>query len=300
MAGRATLTFVLIAVAFRAFALQIDGGEVSFEYLGKSKQLVLPVPDVELSAEEMQALYEGRPIPKLLDGRDGLKAGWMRFFADCDPVTAWYIVTDVEHFSLQDPSYPATGPMGHKLHTFMPYTADCVPCKVGGRYYVYQLLVMPLVAPRKYSLLRHHNRKGFPWESAWELADKLYCADMRNKDFEQYFKEAVVVLRNNGSFLVAPLPPEFRRSPSDLNRADIRYFVDVHPAGNIAKLKPLVNLVNKIGLPDVARLINFHAKHWREHMEKYHSKKELEEYLSLRRRYMELYKSEFRGEDAGN
>ena len=286
-------------VAVSAYALQIDH-EVSFEDLGSSKKLGIPFPNVELTASENEALYQGKPIAKLLEGREGLKIGWLRFFANSDPVSAWYIISDVEHFSLEDPSYPATGPTGKKRHTFMPYTFDCVACKVGDNYYAYQLIAIPLVSPRKYTILRHHNRNGFPWQSAWTLSDKLYCIEKRNPTFEKEFNEAILVLRNTGSYLVAPLPKEFRRSPNDLNRADVAYFVDLHPAGDLAKLKPIVNLAQKFALPEVANNVNFHGKNWIEHMKKYHSASELEEYKSLHQQYIDLYGTKFGQPNAAN
>lgn len=290
--------FIISYVCTCAYALQLEKENVSLDYLADSKKLVISVPNVELTTSEKEKLYSGEPIAKLLEGKDGLKMGWLRFFANCDPISAWYIVTDVEHFSLEDPSYPATGPLDKKRRTFMPYTFDCVPCSVDGKMYVYQLIVPPLVSPRKYSLLRHHDRRGFPWQSAWTLADKLYCSDKRNAEFESEFNNAVLVLRNTGSFLVSPLSVEFRRAKKDLNRTDIIYFVDVHPAGDIAKLKPLVNFVQKIGLPDVANNINFHAKSWSEHMKKYHSSAEFEEYKMLYQQYIETYEPLFGKQDA--
>ncbi len=298
MVRQAAFVVIVGLFASLAVAFQIDDGEPSFDYLGGAKRLHASVPKVELSEEEMEKIYSGGYAVRMLEGREGLKVGWLRFFADCDPVTAWYIVTDVEHFALEDPSYPATGPIGRKRHTFMPYTIESIPCKVDGRHYAYQLLLMPFVAPRKYCILRHHDRNGFPWESAWELADELYCANKRDHRFDAEFGKAVRMKCNTGAYLVAPLPEGFRRKPSDLYRADITYFVDADPGGDISKLKPLLNLAQKMALPEVVKLVNFHAKRWKEHMEKYHSPRELREYMNLRQRYIELYRERFGAHDA--
>ena len=206
----------------------------------------------------------------------------------------------MEHFALEDPSYPATGPIGRKHRTFMPYTVESIPCGVDGRHYAYQLLLMPFVAPRKYCILRHHDRNGFPWESAWGLADELYCANKRDHRFDAEFGKAVRMKCNTGAYLVAPLPKGFRRKPSDLYRADVTYFVDADPGGDISKLKPLLNLAQKMALPEVVKLVNFHAERWKEHMEEYHSAAELKEYLALRQRYVELYKQKFGVQDASD
>ncbi|MCL4236075.1 MAG: hypothetical protein KJ042_16325, partial [Deltaproteobacteria bacterium] len=96
------------------------------------------VPEVGLSVEETSKLYAGKPIAKLLPSENGLKAGWLRFFAPFDPVTTWMVITDMEHLDLVDDPYPASGSLADKRRTFLPYVFDAATCVENNEPIMYQ------------------------------------------------------------------------------------------------------------------------------------------------------------------
>ena len=84
-------------------------GPFGYSIKGDSKSVKLKVPKISLTAAEEQDLYNGKPITRLLDSPDGLKRGYLRFFAPYDPVTVWMVVTNAKNFAKTDPSFPKTG-----------------------------------------------------------------------------------------------------------------------------------------------------------------------------------------------
>jgi len=188
-----------------------------------------------------------------------------------DPVTVWWITQDIGHFHLVDPSYPNSGSLTNRRRTFMPYVFDGAVCTVGNRSYLYQLLVMPLVDPRVYTLSRFHNRDGFPWESAWTAATDLYCSDRRSPEMESFFRSAVKITHNNGCWHMQPVPEVYRNKPEDVLLAYVEYYVDTNPGGNLASIRSIVNKATETAMPALHQNLLFHARNWATHLKKYHS-----------------------------
>ncbi len=256
--------FVLTAGAYKWSAF-------NFENKGSGKALKLPIPKITLSAAEEEKLYSGKGITRLLDAPGGLKKGYLRFFAPFDPVTAWMVVTDAAHFDLVDTSFPSSGSLTDRRRTFMPYTFEVATCKDKGKSRMSQLLVMPLVAPRKLCIDRHHDTNGFPFESYWSKVDPICCVDKWDpKIKEKYYEKAVTLKKNIGCWHIGPLPDKFQRDENDLMRSDCVYFVDTNPGGDLGKLKSLVNKAQSTALPALMKNVVFHGKRWEKYLAKHH------------------------------
>lgn len=234
------------------------------------------IPAISLNEADLALLSSGKPVTRLLDTPGGFKAGYMRIFLPFDPPTIWHIVTDIHHFSLVSPQYPKNGSLTDKRQTFMPYVFDSSACE-NGRY-LYQLIVMPLIAPRQYTLKRSANRSAFPWESKWSQEPEMRCQDELNPQMEKYRKEAITTTRNEGSWRLSPLSKEFIKSKEDLLKTDCIYYVDSNPGGNLSSLMAIINKVTEIVLPALAENLVFHAKLWDEHMRKHHTSHQYEEW----------------------
>lgn len=258
--------FILGLVSLIAFSEAAVGqGTISYEVVA-NKVLKQKIPPMSFSDSEKEKLYAGKPICRLIDSPDGLKKGYMRIFLPYEPPTVWRVVLDCECFDRVDPSYPEN--KGRR--SFMPYTFDAAPCVESGKFYFYQLLVMPLVDPRHFTLDRTITQAGFPWETRWTQTPDMHCKDKWNKEMDEYRKDAVTTLKNDGAWQLSPLPKEFVKTKADLLKTDAVYFVDSNPGGDIAKLKLIINQATKIAMPALADSTNFQCKRWEEHMKKVH------------------------------
>lgn len=229
------------------------------------------VPDVGLSVEETTKLYAGKPIAKLLSTDGDLKAGWMRFFAPFDPVTTWMVITDMEHLDLVDEGYPASGSLADKRRTFLPYVFDAATCVENNEPIMYQLLVMPFVAPRRMCVRHDEDTSAFPWEAAWKLAGMGECCKSgQNMNMIEYKHKAVELKKNEGAWRIAPLPPEFRKTDADRMRTDVTYYVDSHPGGDLGEIQFVVNKATSTALPTLMEGVVFHGKSWEAHLNRHH------------------------------
>jgi hypothetical protein len=242
------------------------------------------IPAISLNEADLALLSSGKPVTRLLDTPAGFKAGYMRIFLPYDPPTIWHIISDIHHFSMVSPQYPKNGSLTDKRKTFMPYVFDSSACE-NGRY-LYQLIVMPLIATRQYTLKRSANRTAFPWERKWSQEPEMHCQDELNPLMEKYRKEAITTTRNEGSWRLSPLSKEFIKSKEDHLKTDCIYYVDSDPGGNLSSLMAIVNKVTEIVLPALAENLIFHAKQWDEHMRKHHTPREYEEWRAQVKAYM--------------
>jgi len=270
--------FPLVVIACFVFIAAFVYADDSIFRLRPDKQFTQPIPDLPLTAEQVETLKAQKPVCLLVPTRGELKAGFMRVILPVDPVTIWWITQDIEHFHLNDPDYPKTGSLSVKRRSLMPYVFDGAMCVIDGRRHLYQLVVAPFVAPRVYSLARYPDRDGFPWESAWKGAKELVCSEKRDPAFEKYFKKAVQPPHNNGCWRVQPVPERFRTKPEDALMTYIQYYVDTHPGGNIAALTPIVNKSTSVGMPNIHENLLYQGLRWEEHLRKYHAPEELERY----------------------
>jgi hypothetical protein len=234
------------------------------------------IPAISLNEADLSLLSSGKPVTRLLNTSVGFRACYMRIFLPYDPPTLWQIITDIHHFSMVSSEYPKNGSLTDKRQTFMPYVFDSAACENGRS--LYQLIVMPLIAPRQYTLKRSSNRTSFPWESKWSQEPEMRCQDALNPQMEKYRKEAVTTARNEGSWRLSPLPQEFIKSKEDLFKTDCIYFVDSNPGGNLFSLMAIINKVTEIVLPTLAENLIFHAAQWDEHMRKHHTSHQYEEW----------------------
>ncbi|MDP1993394.1 MAG: hypothetical protein Q8K00_20450 [Syntrophales bacterium] len=241
------------------------------------------IPAISLNDTDLALLSSGKPVTRLLDTSGGLKACYMRIFLPFDPPTIWQIISDIHHFSLVSPLYPKNGSLKDKRQTFMPYVFDSSACE-NGRY-LYQLIVMPLIAPRHYTLKRSANRTVFPWESKWSQEPEMRCQDKLNPQMEKYRTEAIITEKNEGSWRLSPLSKEFIKSKEDLLKTDCIYYVDSNPGGNLSLLMGIVNKVTEVVLPALAENLIFHARQWDEHMREHHTPREHEEWKAQVRAY---------------
>jgi hypothetical protein len=278
------LPFVVLACVVLVGALVFAQGldtTLSFE-IKPGKTFKQPVPKVNFSPAQVQKIKAQKPVCLLLPSPSDpeLKAGYMATVMNIDPVTVWWITQDIAHFHLVDPAYPSSGSLTNRRRSFMPYVFDGAVCSVGNHSYLYQLLVMPLVEPRVYTLSRYHNRDGFTWESAWTAASDLYCSDHRNAEMESFFRSAVKITHNNGCWHIQPVPEAFRTKPEDVLLAYVEYYVDTNPGGNLASIKPIVNKATETAMPALHKNLLFHAANWETHLKKYHSAADQQRYHS--------------------
>ena len=274
---------LLLAALFITAAVFAQGLDTTLNFqLKPTKTFKQPVPKVTLNATQVQSLKTQKPVCLLLPSPSDpqLKAGYMVAVLPIDPITVWWITQDIAHFHLVDPSYPNAGSLTNRRRSFMPYVFDGAVCSVGNRSYLYQLLVMPMVDPRVYTLSRYHNRDGFPWESAWTAVNDLYCSDRRNQEMESFFRSAVKITHNNGCWHIQPVPEAYRTKPEDALLAFVEYYVDTNPGGNLAAIKPIVNKATETAMPALHQNLMFHAKSWATHMKKYHSAADQQKFAS--------------------
>lgn len=286
----ATILIFLIGIAASVHAYQ--WGAFDYSIKNEAKPMKQKVPKIKLSAAEEQALYEGKPITRLLNSPDGLKRGYLRFFVPYDPVTVWMVVTNAKNFSKTDPSFPKAGSTFDKRRTFMPYTFDATTCVQNGSEMMSQILVMPLVAPRKLCIKRYHNSKGFPWESAWTKVDGMCCEDKMNQEIkDKYFEKAVLLVKNDGCWHIGPLPMKFQKTEADIMRTDCIYYVDTNPGGNLENLKAIVNKATEIAMPSLVENVLFHSKRWEQYLSK-HMPGMLPKYKEWKKQYEQSMKEQ--------
>ena len=288
----AALLLVATANGGQEFAEKCDP-TVDVAWPDAPKERIVSTPEITLTDAETEALVRGEIVTRTLDSPAGGKMGWMRFFASADPVTVAAILADNESYTVESPEYKATGSLAHRKRTFMPYTWENIECEEGGRTYVYQLLVMPLISPRKANIRLCRNVNGFPWEMAWHESDTAPCEKLASAEMAPWREKAVAIERNRGSWLVSPIPPELRRSPADLNRADVRYFVDTNPGGSVGKMEVLANAAQRQAMPVLAGLINQHGKTYDRFMQEHKTPEQLADFRQLRQRYIDAWKPIF-------
>jgi hypothetical protein len=248
------------------------------------RPLMQEIPEIPLDEADLALLSSGKPVTRLLDTAGGLKACYMRIFLPVDPPTIWHIITDINHFSMVSPQYPKNGSLTDTRRTFMPYVFESAACE-NGRY-LYQLIVMPLIAPRQYTIKRSANRMAFPWESKWSQEPQMRCQDKLSPAMEKYRTDAVVTTKNEGSWRLSPLSRQFVKSKEDLLKTDCIYYVDSNPGGNLSPFMGIVNKVTEIVLPALADNLLYHARQWDDHMRKHHTARQYEEWKTQVAAYM--------------
>jgi hypothetical protein len=280
-------TFLLILVLVTTLWVSLSNLEAGTSAAGftfeSDRSFMQHIPSIMLNDTDLSLLSSGKPVTRLLDTSGGLKASYMRIFLPFDPPTVWHIITDIHHFSMVSPQYPKNGSLTDKRQTFMPYVFDSSACE--NDRYLYQLIVMPLVAPRHFTLKRSANRAAFPWESKWSQEPEMRCQDKLNPQMDKYRTEAIVTARNEGSWRLSPLSKEFIKNKEDLLRTDCIYYVDSNPGGNLSSIMGIINKVTEIVLPALAENLIFHAKQWDEHMRKHHTPLEYGEWKDQVRAY---------------
>ncbi|MCZ7586870.1 MAG: hypothetical protein M5R36_27955 [Deltaproteobacteria bacterium] len=244
-------------------------GAPSFD-VRPGKKMRVAAPAIQMTESEREDFMGGKPVCRLIDTEGEAKAGYMRLMLPYDPPTAWRIVTDVGCFDLQSAEFPKNGSLGEKRRTFMPYVFDSAHCTENGTFYLYQLLVLPFIDPRHFSLDRVPNRDGFPWETSWKQVPGLKCQSGWNKGMDKFRESAVLTERNVGAWHLSPLPKEFVKSKADLLKTDTVYWVDSNPGGNVGSMTAIVNKATKTALPALADSLLFLGTQFDAHMRKYH------------------------------
>ncbi|MEW6332739.1 MAG: hypothetical protein AB1558_00550 [Thermodesulfobacteriota bacterium] len=274
---RLLLLFACLLFPFSRAAADTAPSSVGFT-IRPDRPLMQPIPEIPMSAADWALLASGKPVTRLLDTPGGFKASYMRIFLPLDPPTIWHILTDIHHFSMVSPDYPQNGALTDRRRTFMPYVYDSSACE--NDRYLYQLLVMPVIAPRHFTVKRSGNRAAFPWESKWTQEPQMRCQERLNPEMDRYRAEAVTTLHNEGSWRLSPLPREFIKNKDDLIKTDLIYYVDSHPGGNLASIMAVVSRVTETALPALADNLLFHAGRWQEHMRRHHTAAQYAEWVS--------------------
>ena len=265
------------------FALLVDAGPPDLGFASEpGRRLRQPVPAHDLTSRELDRLHAGEPLLALLPGASGQRAGRIEFLLPFDPVTAFMVVTDHDHYDLIDPAYPRSGPAGDKRRTQMPYVVDAAACARDGERYQYQLLHLPLVAPRKFAIRLHQDTRAFPWEAAWEAAPDLECADRRDPALADLFAAAVTITRSRGAWHIQPIPSALRRRPDDRRRAHVVYYVDADPGGDLSQWTGIVDAATRAAMRDLAATLAVVGARWEDHLRRHHPEGDLARYRRLR------------------
>jgi len=250
--------------------------------------LKMQPPEVTLTDQEREKLYRGEIITRLMDAPEGYKLGYLRFFAPFDPVTAYMVVSDAESYDETDPAFDATGSVSNKRRSFWPNAIENDACVEHGEVRMNQLIVLPLISPRKVCLAGSFDTTAFPWESHWDLAgDSVCCLSQRDPELQRYYDKAVVVTRNKESWHISPLPPEFRRTPQDILRTDCIYIADVNPGGELGRMEYIANMAAKTSLPQIARHTVARGKSWESFLESRYGSRMAQQYRGWVRMYRE-------------
>ena len=280
------LLFIGILLTRVPPASSFGWGSFGFEELGSAKKVKIAVPEITLTPAEEQKLLAGKPVARLLNAPGGLKIGYLRFFAPFDPITTWMVVTNAEHFKLVDPAFPKTGSLTEKRRSYMPYVFDAATCSEDGQGKMFQLLVMPVVSPRKLSIDRFHDAAAFPYESAWTRSQAPCCQDKLDPEMKaKYFDKAVELVKNDGCWHISPLPKKYRKTGADLMRSDVIYYVDSNPGGDLSKLKAIVNKATSVALPTLMDNVLFHGKRWEQYLAKHHGPEMVKKYKAWQAAY---------------
>lgn len=271
--------------------------QFGFEHRTSDQDLKMMVPEIVLSESERESLVAGKPVTRMVDSPKGHKIAYLRFFAPFDPITAWMVVTDVDHYDLTDPAFDATGSLTEKRRSFWPHAFENNTCLEDGEHRMSQLIVTPLLSPRKLCLVGTFNTEAFPWESYWDLAaDALCCESRRDPEMYRYFDRAVAVTRNKEAWHISPLPGAYRKTPADAMWADCIYMADVNPGGELGRFDSITERVGTTSLPQLMKHIVIQGKRWESFLAARYGPEEARRY----RKWVELYKkSTSRGPSSG-
>lgn len=251
-----------------------------------ARRLRISIPARDLTSRDIDDLHAGEPLLDLVPGTSGQRAGRIEFILPFDPVTALMVITDHDHYDITDPAYPRSGPPGDKRRTMMPYVAEAIACARGGERYQYQLLNLPLVAPRKFSIHLQQDTRAFPWEAAWEGEKALTCADARDPAHDDLFSAAVQITRSRGAWRLQPIPPALRRSPLDRLRTHVVYYVDTDPGGDLSRWTGIVDTATRSAMRGLAENVRLVGGRWEEHLRRHHPPADLDRFRRLRADYL--------------
>ncbi len=250
------------------------------------RHLRVAIPARNLTSGDIDDLHAGEPLLSLVPGTSGQRAGRIEFILPFDPVTALMVITDHDHYDITDPAYPRSGPPGDKRRTMMPYVAEAIACTRGGERYQYQLLHLPLVAPRKYAIHLQQDTRAFPWEAAWEGERELVCADAEGPAHGELFAAAVQITKSRGAWHIQPVPPALRRDPLDRVRTHVVYYVDADPGGDLSRWTGIVDAATRSAMRGLADNVRVVGGTWEEHLRRHHPPADLARFRRLRAEYL--------------
>ena len=270
--------------------------EFGFGHRTSDQGLKMKIPEIALSESERESLVAGKPVTRMVDSPKGYKIAYLRFFAPFDPVTAWMVVTDVDHYDLTDPVFDATGCLTEKRRSFWPHAFENNTCLEDGEYRMSQLIVTPLLAPRKLCLVGTFSTEAFPWESYWDLASDAHCCESRREpEMSRYFDRAVAVTRSKEAWHISPLPEALRKTPADAMRADCIYMADVNPGGELGRFDALTERVGTTSLPQLMKHVIARGNRWESFLTARYGPEEICRY----REWVELYRKSASKESVG-
>jgi len=287
------LKYIVLSSLIFFFAADLYSDEISFEDRWSNKELLIDIP-VSLEVKEIEDIKKGKLVQRIINSDYEIPAVWMIFIVEADPITVWWIWNDLDHFSLEDPSYPKSGSLFNKRNIFWPHILDSYTCNVNKVLYQYQLLAFPLASPRKTMLRVNQDQLSFPWQKLEIVSDKFYCGEKKNSEFDKLESTAIATRKGETLSLIGPLSEALSKESKNILRTQVIYYILGNPGGTIGKLMPLFGNIESISKsivgPESAKAIRFHASNWEEHMIKYHTPEENAEYNELVNRYLEYYK----------
>jgi hypothetical protein len=225
----------------------------------------LALPEVVLTADETARLCgdpNSDPVIRMLPGPDGRELAWMIYAVDARVPVVWQIVTDVHAFHREDPAFLETS----GKRTFMPYMQYSNACDDGDSIRVFQYLNLPVVADRKYTVVRRHSNDALPWEVRWDIDPAMSCLGSPRAELKPAIEAAVRVRVNRGVWRLSPRSSYCRADAADRLRTVVLYYVDTDPGGIVGAIGALSRLAQRRALPQTAKNLRFHAARWLQYL----------------------------------
>jgi hypothetical protein len=242
------------------------------------------LPTVALSVEDLASICDGADRPaviRMLDAEDGREASWMIFSIAADLPTVWQVVTNIRKAHLEDPAFPESS--GRR--TFMPFVQYGHTCNDGESVRLFQYLNLPLVADRKYTVVRRHAIDALPWEVRWDADPQMSCRGEPPPELADAIEDAVPVTINRGLWRLYPRATYCGPDQADPDHTIAIYYVDTNPGGIVGSLGFIATLAQRRALPQVVENVRFHAARWPQYLSDHGDPGDVEALRRLERHY---------------
>ncbi len=244
------------------------------------------LPAVTLSTDELASICDGSdqpPVIRMLPAEDGREASWMVFSIDAGVPTVWQVITNIGKAHLEDPAFPESS--GRR--TFMPFVQYGHSCDDGDSIRLFQYLNLPVVADRKYTVVRRHAYDTLPWEVRWDADPQMSCQGYPPPELAQAIEEAVPVTINRGLWRLFPRSQYCGLDRPDPDHTIAIYYVDTNPGGIVGSIGFIATLAQRRALPQVVENVRFHAGRWPQYLSEHGGPEAIEALQKLERHYRE-------------